>query len=162
MKKFKLLEYIFDFISKYWRGVLLFVLLVFFIGRYIFSRRQSLSGFVRVDVDVAKSTISNGEAESLAGVLFLAMKDFGTIESEIDRVFGVINGNVDNLRLVYNAFGIKNYGMFGEASILDGTPSSLYMWLKNETEEDITGWGHKNSKRWLDWKNLFDKAGIRG
>jgi len=138
--------------------ILLLLALVFAIIvslRKVFKKKKS--DFVPVDSsgDVAASssgaTMSPDEAKRLASQLYDAMKDFGTDTETISNVRSKI-GTADNMRILYNAFGKKEYGTFG---------APLYSWLPSDSY-DLKGWIIKevSGTEKKEWLKLFNLIGM--
>jgi hypothetical protein len=71
----------------------------------------------------------------IAESLFNAMKGVGTKETEVLEQIKNLNG--DELKAVYNAFGKRNYSLFGHDGMLTewnilGVQLDLYGWFKKE------------------------------
>lgn len=136
------------FIQKYWKQILMAV-----VGYIAFRKlRAALNENVLTNIySTSGATITNEYAKAYAQRLYIAMEDYGTDEDAIDEVYSALAGNPVNLRLVYNAFGNKDYGVFGSPTWWTvATPTDLRGWLKNEL----------SGKRLDQWNTLFITAGI--
>lgn len=83
------------------------------------------------------ATITLNQAQSYANALLSAMEDTGTEDEEIESVFNNLQ-TTEDVKLVYDAFGVKPYGYFGTplwgTGWLTGEPMNLAEWLKAECE----------------------------
>lgn len=135
--------------------VLFFCVLV--IWWFLSSKNKKTTDFVPVDVSgsgdslPAGSSITSDDAKRYAIALYDAMKDVGTDEDVIKQIRGYI-GTADALRLVYNAFGKKPYGVFG---------APAYSWFPS-SDYDLKGWLHKelSGKELKEWDKLFSMIGM--
>lgn len=142
------MQVVFIFLQKYWKQIA--VVIVAFIA-YRKIRAMLSENVIKNVYPTNGATITNEQAKAYAQRLFLAMEDYGTDEDSIDEVYYLLVDNPYNIRMVYNAFGLKDYGVFGSPSwISSGTPTDLKGWFKNE----LAG------KRLDQWNALFAVAGI--
>ena len=83
------------------------------------------------------ATITLSQAQSYANRLLSAMEDTGTEDEDIESVFNSLQ-TTEDVKLVYDAFGVKPYGYFGTplwgTGWLTGEPMNLAEWLKEECE----------------------------
>jgi hypothetical protein len=103
------------------------------IGSFLTDKSVGAKEFVPVQVDIAKSTISDAIANNYANQLFNAMDGFGT---NSDAIYDIINKlqQKEDFRKVYNSFGRKSY-------YIDGSPTaSAY----------IFGYNNLDLIEWLD------------
>lgn len=103
------------------------------IGSFLTDKSVGAKEFVPVQIDVAKSTISDAIANNYANQLFNAMDGFGT---NSDAIYDIINKlqQKEDFRKVYNSFGRKSY-------YIDGSPTvSAY----------IFGYNNLDLIEWLD------------
>jgi len=110
------------------------------IGSFLKDKSVGAKEFVPVQVDIAKSTISDAIANNYANQLFNAMDGFGT---NSDAIYDILNKlqQKEDFRKVYNSFGRKSY-------YIDGSPTvSAY----------IFGYNNLDLIEWLDkevgWSN---------
>jgi len=110
------------------------------IGSFLTDKSVGAKEFVPVQVDIAKSTISDAIANNYANQLFNAMDGFGT---NTDAIYDILNKlqQKEDFRKVYNSFGRKSY-------YIDGSPTvSAY----------IFGYSNLDLIEWLDkevgWSN---------
>jgi len=110
------------------------------IGSFLTDKSVGAKEFVPVQVDIAKSTISDAIANNYANQLFNAMDGFGT---NTDAIYDILNKlqQKEDFRKVYNSFGRKSY-------YIDGSPTvSAY----------IFGYNNLDLIEWLDkevgWSN---------
>lgn len=90
-----------------------------------------------VNVNYANTTISKDKAKYYAGLLYKAMYPHdsfspsydGTDEQTIFEVFSYLNTK-DDVKAVYNAFGIKDYRF-----VMVSDPLDLVSWLKAELSD---------------------------
>lgn len=118
--------------------------------------KKKVTDFIPVDSsgevsDASGSTFSVEDAKRIASQLYDAMKDFGTDTDTLSEVRVKI-GTADNLRLVYNAFGKRDYGTFG---------APMYSWLPSDSY-DLKGWIIKETsgKEKKEWIKLFNLIGM--
>lgn len=137
------------FLQKYWFYIVAFFAIVF-IWRKLFVGSSKV---VHEYKDGGGATITKQEASALAESLWVAMESFGTTESLIEEVYNQICYNSDNLKLVYNAFGVRPYSQFGSAwwSWIPTTDLDLKQWLRTELNPDT----------FAKWLSLFNLAGIK-
>ncbi len=135
-----------EFLKKYW----LYILLAFVV---IYVWRKMFLGTTKIEHNyktTGNESISKADAAALANRLFLAMDGVGTSNDVIKSVLLQVSNNLDNLRLVYNAFGTKEYGTFGSPVWGSGTPTDLKGWLHAE----LSGGDYAS------WAVLFSAANI--
>ena len=105
------------------------------IGSFLTDKSVGAKEFVPVQIDVAKSTISDAIANNYANQLFNAMDGFGT---NSDAIYDIINKlqQKEDFRKVYNSFGRKSYYIDGSptvsAYIFDYNNLDLIEWLDKE------------------------------
>ena len=103
------------------------------IGSFLTDKSVGAKEFVPVQIDVAKSTISDAIANNYANQLFNAMDGFGTNSDAIYDIINKLQQKAD-FRKVYNSFGRKSY-------YIDGSPTvSAY----------IFGYNNLDLIEWLD------------
>jgi hypothetical protein len=114
------------------------------------------SKFVPIKVDATKVTISDEIANSYANQLFNAMKDAGTNSGIIGSIFDKVQRPDDFLK-VYNAFGVKSHGYWGEPTLVNyvfGYDNyDLVEWLEAEV-------GNLNPLTWSKIKKTVNNAGF--
>jgi len=140
---------IIEFLKKYWMYI------AGAIGVFVFARYLSI-GTTRNIVTEYKTngtqSISSQLALSYAERLHTAMASTGTDNDEMNRVYNDLKQNPENTKLVYNAFGVRDYGQFGTPlfSWFPSTKADLKQWIKWELS------GNDHDK----WISLFNSAGI--
>lgn len=82
------------------------------------------------------TSISDDEAQTLADSLYNCMKGFGTSESSIVKIICESGYTSDDLAKIYNKFGYKEYGTFGEPIFGGGDKLDLIGWLHKELSGD--------------------------
>jgi hypothetical protein len=112
--------------------------------------------FMPIKIDSYKATISDEMANSYANQLFNAMKDAGTNSSIINSIFDKLSKKEDFLK-VYNAFGIKSHGYWGEPTLINYVSGydnyDLVQWLEAEV-------GNSNPFTWSKVKRVVNNAGF--
>lgn len=133
-------------------GLLVVVLLVKFrtIVNYVslfFQPKMS-----EIDLIVQKEgTLTTYMVNTLSNRMFHAMDRLGTDEDTLLNVIDVLEKcNGASVLAVYNNFGLKKYGLFGEDWF--GTPKNLIEWLREELSV--------NSPLLKRYLALFNKYGI--
>jgi len=85
------------------------------------------------------ATITLSQARDYANRLHSAMEDSGSEEEVIESVFGGLQ-TTEDVKLVYDAFGVKPYGFFGTpmwgTGWLTGEPYNLAQWIEAECDCD--------------------------
>jgi|GEM_PF-4733407 len=147
MNKFFLIAV--EFLRKNWMYVAAIIGIVFLWRTLFVSKNKRVTHEYKTG---GKETLTREDATAIAERLYSAMADVGTDLSLIDGAFLKVSNNLDNLRLVYNAFGSRDYGTFGSPaySWLPSSPTDLRGWLRNELSWD----------RAASWETLFIAAGI--
>lgn len=86
------------------------------IGGFLKDNSKGLTDFAPIEVDNAKSTISETLASTYANQLWNAMKNAGT---DTDMISSVLNKlqNKEDFKKVYNSFGRRSYYVTGEPTI---------------------------------------------
>jgi hypothetical protein len=126
------------------------------VGGFLTDKSVGVSKFVPIKIDLSKATISDETANAYANQLFNAMKDAGTNSSLIGSVFDKISKKEDFLK-VYNAFGIKSHGYWGEPTLINYVVGydnyDLVEWLEAEI-------GNFNPLTWTKIKKTVNNAGF--
>ena len=136
------------FLQKYWKHIVA-VILAYIAYRKV--RAMFGENLLTNVYPTGGATITQEQAKAYAQRLYVAMEDFGTDEDAIDEIYSLLASNPYNIRMVYNAFGNKDYGSFGAPYFLmPSTPTDLKGWIKNEL----------SSKRLEQWNALFAVSGI--
>ena len=113
------------------------------LGVRYFAANKNGSVVFKYDVSNTVASISTAEAKRYAERLYNAMKDIGTIQSEITDVYNEIkNFGVGSLALIYNEFGVRKYGFFGSPTTpFFSSDKDLREWLRAEvTNENFIYW----------------------
>lgn len=142
-----ILSVIMPFLQKYWMYI------AGALGLLIIFRKLGFGGEKNLvnEYKVSGATISTQLALAYAERLYNAMAPVGTDEDEMNKVYNDLKQNPANVALVYNAFGLREYGLFG--SPWWWTPSEkvdLREWIKRE----LSGKDHDK------WMSLFNSVGI--
>lgn len=138
-------------LSENWKFLLVAYVAWLFARKKVVESGTSSVVFVR-PVNEDRATISDAKAKELAEALFKAFEEFmSTDDDAVERVYQILNHNVENLKKVYNAFGVKKYGFVGSSwGDWYGIDLSLFGWIKAELRGDA-------EKKWLVF---FSRAGI--
>lgn len=125
-------------------------------GGLFADKSVGVSKFIPLTVDKTKVTISDAQANTYSNQLFNAMKDAGTNDTIISSIFNKINKKDDFLK-VYNAFGKKSHGYWGEPTIINYVIGyddyDLVEWLESEV-------GNLNPITWNTIKKVVNNAGL--
>jgi hypothetical protein len=101
--------------------------------------------FIEQNIDVKKLTITPQQAQNYAEQLFEAMNyDWGTDKAQIRNVFQKINA--EDFKLVFNAFGKRDYGTLGKFS-----PTAFERMFGLYRSLDLVNWLNEDLD-FLDWK----------
>jgi hypothetical protein len=102
------------------------------------DKSKNATPFQNVEVDNAKTTISDAVASNYANQLWGAMSTAGANFWTINPILKKIQ-NKDDFRKVYNAFGKRSYtGLF-----VGGEPSGIDKFFNNYDDLDLLEWFHK-------------------
>lgn len=99
------------------------------------------------NLDTSKTTISKLQAQEIANRLYLAMKDNGTDETEIENLL-IKNNNLssEDIKMIVAAFGTKKYNISG---------APMFDWMGGD-DLDLRGWLYRECS-----SSLFEKINIK-
>ena len=139
---------IMSFIKEYWMYILGAIGILLIVRKLNIGTRKNVVS----EYSIQGATITPTQGLALAERLHGAMAPFGTDESILDSVYNSLKQYPLNLRVVYNSFGLRPYGQFGEPAGFwsPSTNADLFQWLKWELS------GSQLTK----WNSLFNAAGI--
>lgn len=135
------------FIGKYWKQIL-FAFAALLVYRKL--RTAMNVNYVTTIYDDTGSILTKAQAKALAERLYLAMESFGTDEETIHIVRSKLT-RAQDLRSVYNEFGVRDYGYYGSP-----------WWGSASTPTDLVGWlgNELSGKDFAVWRQMFESAGI--
>lgn len=139
---------IMSFLKKYWLYIVggLGIIVLYkkiFVGNKV--------NHITTQYDLLGVSISKNQALAYAQRLYTAMEGVGTETDVLDTIYNILKNNPNDVKAVYNAFGTKNYGLFGSPQWwVSNTSGDLKDWLKWEL----------SGKRLNDWNTLLQSANI--
>lgn len=134
------------FVTKYSRYIIGAILLFFGYRWLGFSNKNKIN-----DYNETGSSISSNLALAYAERLFNAMEAFGTDDDVMIEIYNRLSSNPLSVRSVYNAFGVREYGLFGSP-----------MWFMPSSKIDLREWVNRelSGQNLQKWNSLFNAAGI--